>query len=101
MSEESFIQHDVENKQLKEENEKLRKENENEKLETRNEKVETINKKREITNENEQFKKNNIVKDANIKEEPKEIESPNWLDKNKFKEILTILTAINLITRIK
>ena len=28
MSEESFIQHDVENKQLKEENEKLRKENE-------------------------------------------------------------------------
>ena len=30
MSEESFIQHDVENKQLKEENEKLRKENENE-----------------------------------------------------------------------
>ena len=34
MSEESFIQHDVENKQLKEENE-------NEKLETRNEKLET------------------------------------------------------------
>ena len=31
MSEESFIQHDVENKQLKEENKKLRKENENEK----------------------------------------------------------------------
>ena len=48
MSEESFIQHDVENKQLKEENEKLRKENENEKLETRNEKV-------EMTNENKQF----------------------------------------------
>ena len=38
MSEENFIQHDVENKQLKEENKKLRKENENEKLETRNEK---------------------------------------------------------------
>ena len=55
MSEESFIQHDVENKQLKEENEKLRKENENEKLETRNEKLETRNEKREITNENEQF----------------------------------------------
>ena len=36
MSEKSFIQHDVENKQLKEENEKLRKENENEKLEMRN-----------------------------------------------------------------
>ena len=32
----SFIQHDVENKQLKEKNEKLRKENENGKLETRN-----------------------------------------------------------------
>ena len=28
MSEESFIQHDVENKQLRKENEKLRKENE-------------------------------------------------------------------------
>ena len=31
------------------------------------------------------------VKDANIKkliEEPKKIKSPNWLDKNKFKEIL-------------
>ena len=96
MSEESFIQHDVENKQLKEENEKLRKENENEKLETRNEKVETINKKWEITNENEQFKKNNIVKDANIKElieEPKEIKSPNWIDKNKFKEILAIIDS--------
>ena len=36
MSEKSFIQHDVENKQLKEKNEKLRKENENEKVETRN-----------------------------------------------------------------
>ena len=35
MSEESFIQHDVENKQLRKENEQLRKENENEKLETR------------------------------------------------------------------
>ena len=48
ISEKSFIQHDVENKQIKEENEKLRKENENEKLETRNEKV-------EMTNENKQF----------------------------------------------
>ena len=46
MSEESFIQNDIENKQLKEENEKLRKENENEKLETRNYKWEwTILKK--------------------------------------------------------
>ena len=54
------------------------------------------NQKLEITNENEQFKKNNIVKDANIKElieEPKEIKSPNWLDKNKFKEILTIIDS--------
>ena len=41
MSEKSFIQHDVENKQLKEENKKLRKENE--KVETRNEKVEMTN----------------------------------------------------------
>ena len=93
MSEESFIQHDVENKQLKEENEKLRKENEklrkeneNEKLETRNEKLETRNEKVEMTNENKQFKKNNIVK-----EEPKEIKSLNWFDKNKFKEILAII----------
>ena len=57
MSEESFIQHDVENKQLKEENEKLRKENENKKLETKNEKVEIRNEKLKMTNENEQFKK--------------------------------------------
>ena len=42
------------------------------------------------------FKKNNIVKDANIKElieEPKEIKSPNWIDKNKFKEILAIIDS--------
>ena len=48
MSEKSFIQHDVENKQLKEENEKLRKENE---------KLKKENEKREMTNENEQLKK--------------------------------------------
>ena len=36
--------------------------------------------KLEVTNENKQFYKNNIVK-----EEPKEIKSPNWFDKNKFK----------------
>ena len=95
MSEESFIQHDVENKQLKEENEKLRKETRNKKVdtrngkvETRNEKVETRNEKVEMTNENKQFKKNNIVK-----EEPKEIKSPNWFDKNKFKEILAIIDS--------
>ena len=42
------------------------------------------------------FKKSNIVKDANIKElieEPKEIKSPNWIDKNKFKEILAIIDS--------
>ena len=78
ISEKKFIQHDVENKQLKEENKKLNvNENENE-------------------NENEKFKKNKIVKDANIKElieEPKEIKSPNWIDKNKFKEILAIIDS--------
>ena len=38
-------------------------------------------------------RKKKIVKDANIKEliEPKEIKSPNWLRKNKIKEILTII----------
>ena len=46
-----ITEHDVENKQLKEENEKLRKE-ENEKL----------------RKENEQLRKNNILKDATIKE---------------------------------
>ena len=47
-------------------------------------------------NENKKFEKNKIVKDANIKyliEEPKEIKSLNWLDKNKLNliEILTII----------
>ena len=40
------------------------------------------------------LKKKKIVKNANIKElieEPKEIKSPNWLDKNKFKKIVTII----------
>ena len=94
MSEESFIQHDVENKPLKEENKKLN-ENKNEKLETRNEKLktrnvklETRNEKLEMTNENKQFEKNKI-----IKEEPKEIKSPNWIDKNKFKEMLAIIDS--------
>ena len=54
-----FTQHDVENKQLKEENEKLRKE-ENEKL--RNEENDKLRK------ENEELRKNNVVKDAEIKE---------------------------------
>ena len=41
-----------------------------------------------MTNENKQFYKNNIVK-----EEPKRIKSPNWFDKNKFKEILAIIDS--------
>ena len=53
MPEKSFIQHDVENKQLNEKNEKLR--NENEKLETRNDKEETRNEKLEMANENKEF----------------------------------------------
>ena len=44
-----ITQRDVENKQLKEENEKLRNQNENE-------------------NENKQLRKNNVIKDATIKE---------------------------------
>ena len=47
-------------------------------LEMRNEKV-------EMRNENKQFKENNI-----IKEEPKSL---NWIDKNKFKEILAIIDS--------
>ena len=40
------------------------------------------------------FLKNNIVKDGNIKEsieKPKEIKSPNWFDKNRFRKILAII----------
>ena len=87
MSEEIFkeekiiTQHDVENKQLKEENEKLRKE-ENEKL----------------RKENEQLRKNNVVKDAEIKEsieKSKEIKSP---EEYKIPQILILigLTKISL-----
>ena len=49
-----------------------------------------------VINANANENKNKIVKDANINElteEPKEIKSPNWLDKNKFKEILTIIDS--------
>ena len=88
MPEESFIQHDIENKQLKEENENEKLENENEKLETRNKKLETRNEKLEMKNENKKFEKNKIIKD-----EPKEIKSPNWIDKNKSKEILAIIDS--------
>ena len=65
----------------------------------RNDKWEKRNDKWELT-----IKKNNIIKDGNIKkliEEPKEIKSPDWIDKNKFKEILAIIDSNNLITRIK
>ena len=51
----------------------------NENLEKRNQKRKTRNKKLEMTNENKQFEKNEIVK-----EEPKEIKSPDRIDKNKF-----------------
>ena len=42
------------------------------------------------------LKQNKIVKDSNIKElieKPNEIKSPNVLDKNKFKEMLTIIDS--------
>ena len=45
------------------------------------------------------LKKNNIVQDANIKkfiQKPKEIKSSNWVDKNKFKEILGIIDSNKL-----
>ena len=44
-----------------------------------------------MTNENKQSKKNKI-----IKEEPKEIKSPNWIDKDKFKGILAITDSNEL-----
>ena len=50
------------------------------------------------------FKKKNIVKDANIKQlikEPEEIKSPDWTDENKFEKFQLLLTAVNLITKIK
>ena len=70
----SFIQHDVENKKLKEEN---KNKDENKNLEEEN--------KNKNENKNEQFEKNKI-----IKEEPKDL---NWFDKNKFKEILAIIDS--------
>ena len=99
MSEKSFIQHDVENKQLKEENEKLRKE-ENEKLrKEENEKLKKENEQLRI--ENEQLRKNNV--DAKIKESIEksiEIKSAeedknmtDWFDKNKFKKFLAIIDS--------
>ena len=70
-----ILQHNVENMHLKEENEKLRKEkndklrkDENEKL--RKEKNDKLRKdeNEKLRKENEQFRKNNVVKDATIKE---------------------------------
>ena len=40
-----------------------------------------------MTNDNKQLKK------KKIKEEPKEIKTSNWTDKNKFREILTIIES--------
>ena len=96
-----FTQLNVENKQLKEENEKLRKEENGKSRKEENEKL-----RNDKENENEELRKNNIVKDANIKEptqKPIEIKSleedknitdsyPNWFDKNKF-NILTIIDS--------
>ena len=36
---------------------------------------------------------NNLKKNNILKEEPKEIKSLNWFDKNKFKEILAIIDS--------
>ena len=36
---------------------------------------------------------NNLKKKNILKEEPKEIKSPNWFDKNKLKEILAIIDS--------
>ena len=54
-----ILQHNVENMHLKEENEKLRKEKNDKLRKDENEK---------LRKENEQFRKNNVVKDATIKE---------------------------------
>ena len=36
---------------------------------------------------------NNQKKKKIIKEEPKEIKIPNWIDKNKFRKLLTIIDS--------
>ena len=46
--------------------------------------------KREMKKQKRQMRINNLKKNGIIKEEPKKIRSPNWIDKNKFKEILAI-----------
>ena len=100
-----FTHHNVENEKLrKEENKQLRKE-ENEKL--RKEESEKLRKeeseKLRNENENEQLRKSNVVKDAEIKEsiEIKSLEEdknttdyyPNWFYKNKFKNYLAIIES--------
>ena len=62
-----FAQRDVENRQLKEENEKLRK-GENENLRKKDsEKLKKMESEKS-RNENEQLRKNDVIKDATIKE---------------------------------
>ena len=65
---------------------------------------------KQLKKENEQLRKNNIVKDAEIKElikklreikNPKEDKNttdydPNWFDKNKFKKMLAIIDSNKL-----
>ena len=60
-------------------------------MKTRNQKLETKNEKLELTNENKQFKIINI-----IKEEPKEIKSPNWFVKINLKNLITRIKQVNL-----
>ena len=86
-----FTQNDVKNEKVRKgENEKVKKED-NEKLKK----------------ENEQLRKNNVVEEFEIKEsikKPKEIKTlgkdqnttddyPNWIGKNKFKDILAIIDS--------
>ena len=58
----------------------------------------------ENQNQNENENKNKIVKDCNIKElieKPKEIKSPDWVDKNKFKKIVTIIDSNKFVHKNK
>ena len=82
-----FVQHDVENKQLKEEKEKLRKE-ENEKL--RKDESEKLRKENEqLRKKNEQLRKNNIVKDADAKLIEKAIEIKILKEDKKYNKFLS------------
>ena len=94
-----FTQNDVKNEKVKKgKNEKVKKED-NEKLKK----------------ENEQLRKNNVVEEFEIKEsikKPKGIKTlekdqnttddyPNWIGKNKFKDILAIIDSNKLNYRHK